>query len=437
MKRVLGALAAAVGLALSGDAHADVNVHGGASGARAVLGDQAREFGFGGVLHLAAELPLSRTWGGELAATLGMLSSGDPPENPRLLGKDAGFFGGVFPGLRVRPFAHDARPSGFWVAGHLGGVGTGGHVRFAAQGSLGYDFRVGGGRLDVGPMAGYLHILQPDDTLRPEDARIVTVGLHLALGPRVEKARSKDDAPKRTPSDRDHDDIVDAEDACPDEPGRPTGDPKTHGCPRRDKDGDGVFDDEDACPVEPGVRTEDPKTNGCPRRDRDGDKVFDSDDACPDVPGVTTSDPKTNGCPEAVESVRVEKDHIVLDDKIYFETDVARVRRYSWPLVQKLAKFVQQHQEFVEISIEGHTDEVGSDEHNMILSKQRAEAVRLLLMRFGVEGTRLTSTGYGKTRPVVDGHDEGAHKQNRRVEFIITKTRVTIRTGGGDKAGAP
>ncbi|HEX3344754.1 MAG TPA: porin, partial [Polyangiaceae bacterium] len=66
--------------------------------------------------------------------------------------------------------------------------------------------------------------------------------------------------------------------------------------PPPDRDHDGIVDDEDACPDVPGVRTDDPKTNGCPP-DRDRDGVLDADDACPDVPGVKTDDPKTNGCP--------------------------------------------------------------------------------------------------------------------------------------------
>jgi outer membrane protein OmpA-like peptidoglycan-associated protein len=99
------------------------------------------------------------------------------------------------------------------------------------------------------------------------------------------------------PEDRDHDGVLDKDDACPDVPGVKTDDPKTNGCPS-DRDHDGVLDKEDACPDEPGIETLDPKTNGCPRpKDRDHDGVLDKDDACPDVAGVKTEDPKTNGCP--------------------------------------------------------------------------------------------------------------------------------------------
>jgi outer membrane protein OmpA-like peptidoglycan-associated protein len=99
--------------------------------------------------------------------------------------------------------------------------------------------------------------------------------------------------------DRDHDGIPDDVDACPDEPGIKTDDPKTNGCPPpKDRDGDGILDDDDACPDIPGVKSDDPKKNGCPlAKDRDHDGIPDDEDACPDVKGVKTNDPKTNGCP--------------------------------------------------------------------------------------------------------------------------------------------
>jgi outer membrane protein OmpA-like peptidoglycan-associated protein len=98
------------------------------------------------------------------------------------------------------------------------------------------------------------------------------------------------------PPDRDKDGIIDRDDACIDVPGVKTNDPKTNGCPP-DKDGDGVYDADDACVDVPGVKTDDPKTNGCPP-DKDGDGIPDSEDACPNEPGIRTDDPKTNGCPD-------------------------------------------------------------------------------------------------------------------------------------------
>jgi outer membrane protein OmpA-like peptidoglycan-associated protein len=441
---------------VAGNASADEpRWHLNAGGAHAVGDPQASEYGFGAIGQLALELPLAHALGIQLEAGALWLSKGDRPTDPSLADHGAGTAGTAFGGVRLHPSA----VAGPWLDLNGGYVMTGSASRFGFDTHVGYDWRVGGGRVDVGPFAGYLHIVQPDDSLRPEDAHVVMIGIHVALGanvpikvrtdrdhdgvfddedacPDVPGVRTTDPKTNGCPpappprGDRDKDGIFDDEDACPDEPGIRTDDPKTNGCPRKDRDKDGVFDDEDACPDEPGIRTQDPKTNGCPRRDKDGDGVFDDEDACPDVPGVRTTDPKTNGCPPASDSVHVEKDHIVLDDAIYFETNIARVRHYSWPLIEKLAKFLNANPDISEVSIEGHTDEVGSEGYNKILSKARADAVKRMLVQYGVDGSRLTTVGWGKERPVDLGHDETAHKRNRRVEFIITR----VRSGSGTSA---
>ncbi len=104
---------------------------------------------------------------------------------------------------------------------------------------------------------------------------------------------------KRPVADRDKDGILDADDACPDEPGVSSNDPKKHGCPLpKDRDGDGIFDPEDACPDVKGVVSAEPAKHGCPPpNDRDGDRIVDEVDACPDEPGLANDDPKKHGCP--------------------------------------------------------------------------------------------------------------------------------------------
>jgi outer membrane protein OmpA-like peptidoglycan-associated protein len=217
--------------------------------------------------------------------------------------------------------------------------------------------------------------------------------------------------------------VFDKEDACPDVPGIRTKDPKTNGCPV-DRDHDGILDKEDACPDVPGVRTDDPKTNGCPLPpDRDKDGVLDPVDACPDIPGVHTEDPKTNGCPPATELVRIEGDQILLGDVILFDTGSPRVRHVSWPLVKKLAEYFEKTPDVDLVDIQGNADEVGTSEYNLYLSRERALSVKTLLVRFGVDEKKLTTHAYGEDRPRDAGHDERAHRENRRVEFTVTHAR--------------
>ena len=104
--------------------------------------------------------------------------------------------------------------------------------------------------------------------------------------------------PPPPPADQDHDGIADAHDACPSEPGPASADPTKNGCPPRDADKDGILDEADACPNEPGPASDDPKRNGCPPPpDADGDGIPDGSDACPKLAGVKSDDPAANGCP--------------------------------------------------------------------------------------------------------------------------------------------
>ncbi len=97
--------------------------------------------------------------------------------------------------------------------------------------------------------------------------------------------------PPAPPADRDLDGILDDVDACPDEAGPPSEDPKLNGCPLHDRDGDGIRDEEDFCPDRPGIPYPDPKANGCPDSDNDG--LPDPIDECVNEPG-----PPPTGCPK-------------------------------------------------------------------------------------------------------------------------------------------
>ncbi len=426
-----------------------VRVHGVLGVAHAVVAPQDSEFGFGAQAAVAVELPLAAPIGvqAELAGT--MLSAGSPPSDPSIAPKGVGVGFGAMLGARLRPFG--ARPGGPWLDVNGGVAPTGDVVRPTFDAHLGWDFRLAG-RFDLGPYAGYTHVFQLGTGIQPQDAHILAFGVSVGLGGAVVRGdRDRDgvfddedacpDVPGRRTSDpktngcprtdRDGDGVFDDEDACPDVPGRRTGDPKTNGCPRTDRDGDGVFDDEDACPDVKGVRTEDPQTNGCPPPDRDGDGIPDAVDACPDLPGVATNDPKTNGCPVSAGAVRVEGDRIVLDDIIHFDTDDSRVHHASWPPVKKVADLIRANPDILEVHILGHADKIGTEEHNKILSKARAESVRRLLVMFGVEENRVSTEAFGASKPRGE-----ALSENRRVEFVITKTRPALPQGGGG-GGAP
>src|ERR1043165_158320 len=159
--------------------------------------------------------------------------------------------------------------------------------------------------------------------------------------------------------DRDKDGTPDKTDLCPDVVGA-----KEHfGCP--DTDGDGLYDNEDKCVLVAG-----PKENeGCPWPDRDGDGVLDKDDACPTVPGLK----ENKGCP-ALEKKEIETIRYAFQN-LEFETGKDIIRSHSFPSLNSLAALLVKKPNYG-LRIEGHTDNVGSEQSNQVLSQKRAEAVR-------------------------------------------------------------
>ncbi len=217
--------------------------------------------------------------------------------------------------------------------------------------------------------------------------------------------------------DRDHDGILDEDDACPDVPGVRSDDPFKNGCPLpKDRDDDGIVDSDDACPDEPGVRSDDPNKNGCPLpRDRDADGIFDEDDACPDVAGPHNDDASKNGCPPA----RIERGQIRILEQIQFKFNSAEILSISDGILSAVRKIFEDHPEVTQVSVEGHTDNIGSAKYNKELSDARVRSVLAWLTSHGIEPIRLTSQGFGLERPIAPNDTEEGRQLNRRVEFHI------------------
>jgi outer membrane protein OmpA-like peptidoglycan-associated protein len=214
--------------------------------------------------------------------------------------------------------------------------------------------------------------------------------------------------------DRDEDGILDPDDACPDEKGVANDDPKKNGCPDRDEDG--IIDSEDACPDEKGVASDDPKKNGCPPpKDTDGDGIIDPEDACPNDPGPRSDDPKKNGCPPA----RIEKGQIRILEQVQFKTGSDVILPASNGILEAVQKIFSDHTEITRVSVEGHTDNRGSAAYNKKLSTRRASSVMRWLVQHGIDTKRLQSAGYGFERPLDTNDTEEGRQTNRRVEFHI------------------
>ncbi|HYH98530.1 OmpA family protein [Hyalangium sp.] len=240
-----------------------------------------------------------------------------------------------------------------------------------------------------------------------------TPQFRLLLGMSFGKA-SRPAAPEDTPApqeltdpDSDGDGVLDDVDACPDEPGPAS----RQGCPLRDSDGDGLLDEQDRCPKQAGIA----EMRGCPPRDTDGDTVWDHLDNCRTIPGP----PHNQGCPaNNRQLVVIQRNRIEIKDTIHFDYDKATIKSRSFTLLDQVARVLIEHPEIVSVSIEGHTDALGTDLYNHDLSRRRAGAVRDYLERQGVERERMTIRSFGEDRPLQSNTSEQGRAINRRVEFL-------------------
>jgi outer membrane protein OmpA-like peptidoglycan-associated protein len=108
---------------------------------------------------------------------------------------------------------------------------------------------------------------------------------------------------------------------------------------------------------------------------------------------------------------------IVLNN-LFFDTNQYTLKPYSRTELNRLIKFMGQYPE-VQVEISGHTDDVGTDDDNMALSKNRAKSVYNYLVEHGVKAERLRFRGFGETKPLAPNDSDEHRQQNRRIEFRI------------------
>ena len=104
---------------------------------------------------------------------------------------------------------------------------------------------------------------------------------------------------------------------------------------------------------------------------------------------------------------------------VNFDFDKAAIRNADTAELRKAVDFVKKYPGY-KISIEGHTDNIGTEKYNQGLSERRAAAVKEYLLKQGVtDGARLRTVGYGESHPVADNSTETGRFKNRRVEILI------------------
>lgn len=171
-----------------------------------------------------------------------------------------------------------------------------------------------------------------------------------------------------------------------------------------DADNDKVPDSVDMCPNSEANASVMP--NGCVDiiADLDDDGVADDEDMCPNTPLGFEVDPK--GCPK----------NFVLNLKFAPWSD--EIANQSLLQVQQFARFLKENPLYNALVI-GHTDDVGTAEENRVLSLKRAQAVKKLLVKYGVDEVRLHAQGVGEDQPIADNTTSEGRAKNRRTEIQL------------------
>jgi peptidoglycan-associated lipoprotein len=102
---------------------------------------------------------------------------------------------------------------------------------------------------------------------------------------------------------------------------------------------------------------------------------------------------------------------------IYFDYDSASIRGDARTTLKANAQAISGRSEWKSITLEGHTDERGSEEYNLALGERRANAAMQYLVDLGVPTGRMITVSFGEGSPAVQGNDESAWRWNRRVDF--------------------
>jgi len=142
--------------------------------------------------------------------------------------------------------------------------------------------------------------------------------------------------------------------------------------------------------------------------DDDRDGVKNSRDKCPNTRAGAVVD--ADGC----------EVQVIIDlPNVNFAFDKAELTQDSFRILDDAVATLNRHKN-VKIEVAGHTDSVGTDNYNLDLSDRRAAVVRDYLISKGINADRMTSAGYGESRPIASNDSDAGRARNRRTELVIT-----------------
>ena len=131
---------------------------------------------------------------------------------------------------------------------------------------------------------------------------------------------------------------------------------------------------------------------------------------------------------EAAEAERAERDRAerarqlraIVEEVVYFDYDASDIRSDTKAKLLTKLDILRNHPG-IELRLEGHADERGTSEYNIVLGSERNDAVMRFLTAYGLDRSRFTSVSFGEEAPVALASTEEAWARNRRVEFVILR----------------
>jgi len=130
---------------------------------------------------------------------------------------------------------------------------------------------------------------------------------------------------------------------------------------------------------------------------------------------------------DALQAKETERGIVLTLGDVLFTSGRADLKVGAAGNLDRLVAFLDQNPDR-RVVIEGHTDNVGSDDSNMGLSQRRADSVKSFLVQRGIQSERISASGKGEHQPVADNESEGGRQQNRRVEVIIENPTPVAKT---------
>ena len=161
-------------------------------------------------------------------------------------------------------------------------------------------------------------------------------------------------------------------------------------------------------PAAPAPVQEAPKTTAAVEADTDGDGIPDSKDNCPNKAGSAVN----GGCPETAAAAPPSFNY----KSILFEFNSAVLKTSSYPVLDQIAREMKKYPSMT-FSLNGHSSAEGTESRNMVLSIDRATAVKSYLVTSGINANNLVTKGFGESKPIASNDTESGRQLNRRVEI--------------------